>query len=123
MSPEEFQREVLARLARIEKLLECRQPGRSDEALMSKLLPAIAGKIGSDEFTTREVLRRIAIAEIAGMGTHKLGMLFARCVGMSIDGLAIERISKPKASAVLWRCVAKPSSPHRIVARAASRLP
>jgi hypothetical protein len=87
---------------------------RADRALLAKLLPAIAGARGSEEFTSRDlaadsspalrlVLRRLSVKQI--------GRLLARAEGIAIDGWIVQRCGI-EINVALWRVVAAVS--HRL---------
>jgi hypothetical protein len=87
---------------------------REDRVLLARLLPAIAGARGSEEFTSRDlaadsspalrlVLRRLSVKQI--------GRLLARAEGMAIDGWLVQRCGV-EINVALWRVVAAVS--HRL---------
>jgi hypothetical protein len=79
-----------------------------DRGALQAILPAIAGAQGSNWFTLKE-LRSSSSAGVqivlAGLSSERVGRLFARAVGLSIDGYRLERGGKSHGAA-LWRIVA-----------------
>jgi len=57
----------------------------ADPAFLARLLPALSGSWGSDQFQVRHVLEEPRLASVvAGHGAKSLGKLFARAVDVPI---------------------------------------
>jgi hypothetical protein len=100
---------VLAELHVIHGLLEARSqtPGlsRADRELLERVLPAVAGVKGPEWFTTNELLASDAPAVrlvLADLSAKRVGRLFSRGVGQSVDGYVVERGGE-EAHRVQWR--------------------
>jgi len=85
---------VLARVARLEDrvaiLEEQRKPHPpiDPRVLLSKLLPAVAGRFGSDPFTTRELFNDPVFRDLlAPLNAKRTGKLLRKSLGHTIDGL------------------------------------
>ena len=97
--------QLLARADRIEAAISRLAPvsriSRKDRAILLPLLPALHVRFPSG-FRSSEVLSVPALRRLYPTGSTKgLGKLFARCVGISIDGFWIERHGR-EGHAVLW---------------------
>ena len=77
--------------------------GPTDRELLTRLLPAIVMRMGSETcFKVSEICADAVLNELtSGISPHKLGMVFANHVGVDIDGLCIEK-SGTEHSARLW---------------------
>jgi hypothetical protein len=68
---------------------------RSDRARLARLLPAIAGVLGSEPFACRDLVDADAAPALqlvtAGLEARALGCLFGRAAGQGIDGYVIDR--------------------------------
>ena len=112
--------EVLAELRAIRVLLEQRrQPSRKlsreDRDRLYRLLPAVAATLGSELFTSSELVEHQAPAVrvvCVGLSTKSLGRLLSRVAldGTPIDGYLVER-QGVEAGVVLWRIVEVPGFP------------
>jgi hypothetical protein len=81
---------------------------RADRARLARLLPAIGGALGSEEFTSRDLgchsssgLRLV----LRGLSVKQIGRLLARADGLAIDGWLVERRGI-EINVALWRVVA-----------------
>lgn len=67
-----------------------RSLSRADHARLSRLLPAIAGVFGSDEFAVNELPEHAAISLVLdGLTTVRVGCLLRRAAGVPVDGYVI----------------------------------
>ena len=76
-----------------------------DRAILSRLLPAIAGTFGSQGLPVREILRDPAIRELcAPLNSQHIGNLLARAAadGLVVDGLQVSRIAT-EGNASVWQ--------------------
>lgn len=103
-------RRVLAELADVRARLTMLEATRStlspdDRDTLARILPAVAGALGSELWTVRQ-LRTSEHAGVRvvleGIGSRRLGKLFARCAGMPIGGYVVERIAV-ESNAVVWQ--------------------
>jgi hypothetical protein len=79
---------------------------RADRRILSKLLPALAGALGSELFLSCELLEHAAVGLVCkGMSARQLGRLLRRSTGVPVDGYLVERVDE-EAGAVVWRVVA-----------------
>lgn len=76
----------------------------ADRCALRKILPAIAGRFGSSEFTVQEFMLHADLVATAGMNSKTLGNLFARCEGQDIGGYELNRIGVTHARC-LWKLV------------------
>jgi hypothetical protein len=86
---------------------------RVDVSLLGRLLPAIGGALGSDEFAVRELFERDSAALrllLPGLTGIRIGRLFQRAEGQVIDGYLIERTGGRELNTALWRVVEVPGS-------------
>lgn len=75
----------------------------ADRAALEILLPALAGRYGSAEFTTGEALADPALERVTrGWTARAFGRLLARARGAVVNDLAVERIGAERR-ATLWR--------------------
>jgi hypothetical protein len=84
---------------------------RADLALLGRLLPAIGGVFGSDEFAVRELFERDSAAlrlVLSGLNGIRIGRLFQRAVDIPISSYLVERAGV-ELHAALWRVVGVPS--------------
>jgi hypothetical protein len=102
--------EVHALRDEIRGLRDVRRPARctrEDLHLLRRLLPAIAGRLGSESFTVGELLAvPVFRALVTSLTPRQLGRLLLRAV--PVDGLAVERIGADRSRVALWRVVAAP---------------
>jgi hypothetical protein len=78
---------------------------RADRRVLSAVLPALVGVVGSEPFTVSEALEHDAVRLVVGARTAiQMGRLLRRATGVVIDGLVIERVGD-EARRVLWRVV------------------
>jgi len=79
---------------------------RTDRARLAALFPAIAGVYGSEPFTCRDLVDDEAGPAlrlvVAGLDARQLGSLFARAVGVVVDGYVLERAGS-ELHTRLWR--------------------
>lgn len=97
------------RLAAIERRLALLERGRSlsrsDRDALARILPAVAGALGSELFTVREVFERDAPGlrvVLRGRSSRAVGRLFARAAAQDVNGYVVERVSVERHAA-LWR--------------------
>ena len=68
----------------------------------SRLLPALAGAFGSEQFTTREALEQRAIGLVAdGLSSRQVGQLLSRALEQPVAGDVVRRGGR-EAHVVLW---------------------
>jgi hypothetical protein len=77
---------------------------RVDHARLARLLPAVAGALGSELFTVAELTAPAVQLVVDGLTPRQVGRLLRRAVGVSIDGLVVERVGHENHS-TLWRIV------------------
>lgn len=90
-----------------------RSLSREDRARLARLLPAIAGTLGSELFLTADVCEHDAAAlrlVRANLNAKQLGRLLRRAVNTPIDGYLVLH-EGTEAGAVLWRVVQVPDFP------------
>jgi hypothetical protein len=102
-------RDILSELQLIRHdLARQRRPShltRRDRQQLARLLPAVAGVIGSEWVTARELVDHPAAGlrlVCDGLNARALGRLFQRAEGAIIDGLVIEH-GGHELGAGLWR--------------------
>ena len=94
----------------IRHLLEGQQQtalNRSDRAALGRILPAIAGALGSEWFACRDLEEEDSAAlrlVLKGLSTKSVGRLFRRGLGHPVDGYLIERKDR-ELNVWLWRIV------------------
>jgi hypothetical protein len=84
---------------------------RADVALLGRLLPAIGGVFGSDDFAVRELFEKDSAAlrlVLSGLNGIRIGRLFQRAVDIPISSYLVERAGV-ELHAALWRVVGVPS--------------
>ena len=75
---------------------------RTDRDRLSRLLPALAGVFGSEQFTTREALEHRAIGFVAGgLSSRQVGQLLSRALEQPVAGYVVRRGGR-EAHVVLW---------------------
>ena len=107
-----WQQAVLDELRAIRVALE-RQPRpshltRGDRDRLAAILPAIAGSVGSDLFTAKELLEQHTPAVRLVLGhltARQLGRLLQRAEGARVAGYTVQR-DGTEVGAVLWRVLA-----------------
>jgi hypothetical protein len=110
---EAWQVEVLGELRQIRQLLQRQQRPvsaliRADQALLGRLLPAIAGALGSESFTSRDLVAdsspglRLVLRDLS---VKQIGRLLSRAEGIPLEGWVIERCGV-EINVTLWRAVA-----------------
>ena len=92
--------ELRARMDAVEHRLSSSTLRREDRAALERILPAIAGALGSDCFLASEA---VASADLvfAGMNARRLGRLLRRADGVEVCGY-VARASGMEGGAVLW---------------------
>ncbi len=101
---------MLSELRAIRQLLEGQQQpalSRADRAILGRILPAIAGAIGSEWFACRDLEEENSAAlrlVSTGMSTKSVGRLFRRGMGHPVSGYLIERKDR-ELNVWLWRVV------------------
>lgn len=81
---------------------------RADRDALARLLPAIAGTLGSDLFTARELIEHSAPAlrlVCVGLSARQLGKLLRRAHGQPVGGYVVSSDGL-EVGAVLWRVLA-----------------
>ena len=107
-----LQRQTLALQAQILAVLERRNGSdtpltRADRDVLTRLLPAIAGALGSEPFASRD-LRGAAPGlrvVLRGMSPKQIGRLLSRAEGTPIEGWLVERCGT-EINVTLWRVLA-----------------
>jgi hypothetical protein len=95
--------EILDELKAIRASLSTHKQPCSDRDVLARLLPAIAGKLGSEGFQVRDVMRNEIFRQLIGnRNAHQLGNLLAKWQGQNIGGLIVERLTTEHGVAV-WR--------------------
>ena len=105
--------QMLDRLARIETLIEQWQArpstlSRDDHERLARVLPAVAGALGSELFTARELVEHAAAAVrivVTGLTARQLGRLLKRAEGANGGGYTVQRQGSEVGS-ILWRVLA-----------------
>jgi hypothetical protein len=101
------------RALRLDRVHVHEELSRADRALLSRLLPAVAGAHGSDPVTARELVDADAAAAVRvvtrGRNARQLGRLFQRAEGQVVDGFVVARAGV-ELGVVLWRVLASPGS-------------
>jgi hypothetical protein len=83
-------------------------PTRADRAVLEKILPAIAGAYGSDNFSSRDLVEDASPAVrlvVRGLSAKRVGKLFSRADGIPINGLMVQRQGE-EFHVTAWRVVA-----------------
>jgi hypothetical protein len=91
---------------------QARQPAtmlsREDRPILAKLLPAIAGALGSEPFLARDLF----VSNSAGLrlvlsesNSKRIGRLFGRAAGEAIGGYLVEDTGAMELNSILWRVV------------------
>ena len=86
---------------------------RADRMVLDRLLPAIGGSIGSELFSSAEIIEHDAVAlrlVCAGLPVKQLGRLLRRAADVPVSGYMVQR-QGTEAGAVLWRVVQVPEFP------------
>lgn len=86
---------------------------REDHAVLVRLLPAVAGAIGSELFSSAELCAHTASAVrlvCAGLTVRQLGRLLRRAVDTPVAGYMVRRQGS-EANAVLWQIFQVPEFP------------
>jgi hypothetical protein len=84
---------------------------RKDRAALEAILPAVAGAIGSELFTSAELFEHEApgVRLVVGkLNAKKLGWLLKRAVGTSVGGFTVKQ-DGTECGSVLWRVLATTS--------------
>jgi hypothetical protein len=107
----ELQRQILAALERSHRPVSALS--RSDRQVMERLLPAIAGALGSEQFTSRDLPDaspglRVVLRDLS---VKQIGRLLSRAEGVPIEGWIVERCGI-EINVALWRVLASVS--HRL---------
>ena len=96
--------ELRARMDAVEHRLSSSTLRREDRAALERILPAIAGALGSDCFLASEAVASADPALVlvfAGMNGRRLGRLLRRADGVEVCGY-VARASGMEGGAVLW---------------------
>jgi hypothetical protein len=107
-----WQQAVLNELRAIRVALENRNRSvtvltRADRDVLTRLLPAIAGAIGSEPFTSRDLPGAASGLRVVlrGLSVKKIGRLLSRAEGTPIEGWLVERCGT-EINVTLWRVLA-----------------
>lgn len=116
--------------ARVEELLEAQldllrqllqavtQPARGvstlsrgDRERVARILPAVAGALGSEPFASRDLAADVPALRVVlrGLSVKQIGRLLSRAEGVPIDGWILERCGK-EINVALWRVLATVSN-------------
>jgi hypothetical protein len=70
---------------------------------LQKLLPAAAGKFGSNEFRIRELMQDPAVCALTPLNSAQIGSLFSRAArsGVSVAGYVVLNIGRDHGAS-LW---------------------
>lgn len=84
---------------------------RGDRERLARLLPAIAGALGSTEFASRDLRADVPALRVAlrGVSVKSIGRLLSRAEGIPIDGWVVERYGT-EINVTLWRVLASVSN-------------
>jgi hypothetical protein len=84
------------RLERIENRRATRTLALDDARTLAPLLPAIAGRLGSDVFSSADVIQDSVLRRLlpGDINPKRLGRLLSRAEGKPIAGLTVERVSR-----------------------------
>jgi glutathione S-transferase len=102
--------ELRARVAAIEYRLAPSTLRREDRAALERILPAIAGALGSEYFLASEAIASAnpaLVLVLAGMNARRLGKLLRRGDGVPVAGYAVHARGM-EAGAVLWEVLRVP---------------
>jgi hypothetical protein len=100
--------ELRARVAAIEHRLSHSTLRREDRATLERILPALAGALGSECFLAAEAVASnnpALVLVLAGMNARRLGRLLRRADGLEVCGY-VARASGTEAGAILWSVLA-----------------
>ena len=75
---------------------------RADHEQLRRLLPAIAGALGSDEFTVAEALGQPGVRAVTHLAAPALGQLLKRAAGVPVAGYVVQCGTK-ELHRRLWR--------------------
>jgi hypothetical protein len=95
---------LAVRVEAIEHRLNTSMLRREDLAALSRILPALAGALGSEMFLASEAVssENAALALVlAGMNARRLGRLLRRGEGISIEGYVVHA-QGAESGAMLW---------------------
>jgi hypothetical protein len=111
-----IERAILAELQEIKRLVlqvlegqQQRKPSlaRTDRTRLERILPAVAGALGSEPFTSRDLAadRSPALRVVLrNLSAKSIGKLLARAEGLEIGGWLIKRCGV-EINVTLWRVV------------------
>lgn len=100
--------EVSAALAAMQARIDALEarlppPPKEDATLAARLLPALAGALGSEEFAAADALEYRAIRVVVGdMSAKVLGRFLGRVQGTTVAGWRVQRAGEINKT-VLWR--------------------
>ena len=99
--------DVLTELHGLRALLQDRGPSRlsrADRDRLARILPVVAGLMGSAPFLARELLEHPSAGlglVLAGSSSRSLGRLLRRAEGQPVAGYVVEQVGI-EGGAVLW---------------------
>ena len=106
---ERVERKLDEVLAKLDRLLNRRDVlSRRDREQLARILPAVAGCVGSEIFTSRDLIDHESAAVrlvVRGVTAKTLGRLLTRADGRPITGLVVERVGD-EGHVALWRIAA-----------------
>ena len=84
---------------------------RADRAVLARLLPAVAGALGSEPFASRDLCTTPATRVVLrDLNVRQIGRLLARAEGIPIDGHVLEPAGV-EINVRLWRVLIDTCSP------------
>jgi hypothetical protein len=101
---------LTSRVAAIEYRLSPSTLRREDRAALERILPAIAGALGSELFLASEAVTSdnpALVLVLAGMNARRLGRLLRRGDGVPVAGYVVHARGT-EAGAVLWEVLRVP---------------
>ncbi len=107
---EDFAAAALFELRAIRRLLEGQHKpalSRADRHTLARILPAIAGALGSALFTSRELLEHDSPAlrlVLDGFNAKQIGRLLRRAEGYAVDRFMVQRAGV-ELNVILWQLV------------------
>jgi hypothetical protein len=102
--------ELRARIDAVEHRLSSSRLRREDRAALGRILPALAGALGSEYFLAAEAVAShnpALVLVLGGMNARRLGKLLRRGADVPIDGYIVHPQGM-EAGAVLWEVLGVP---------------